>query len=122
VLHSLQEGNEALRVKRTLTEYASINSNRPEASTRFWCLALPIKDCCSKLAAKNYTPVISPFLLLLCFEMVKDHFLCSHPSQQTLLTLHLMFIVEFIALFEVYQLSTAVLFSLGAIWGKKDHL
>lgn len=72
-----------IKRKRTLTECTSTNLNRPKGSSRFCSLALPIRDCSSRPAAKSYTPVISPFPLALCTQMVKNHLLCSHTCQQT---------------------------------------
>lgn len=81
---------------KTSTEYTTINSNRPKASSRFCCFPLPIRDSYSKLAAKNYSPIIFLFLLAIWFQMVKDHLLCSHTCQEitTLLILHIMSIIN----------------------------
>lgn len=90
---------------------------------RFYCLALPSKDCCSKPAAKSDTPVISPFLLALCFQMVKEHFLCSHTWQQTitLLIFHIMSIINQIhytlwSIPVIYWISLLSRCSVGNTW------
>lgn len=99
--------------ERTSTEYTSINSNGPTASSRFCCFALSIKDCYSKLAAESCTRVIYPFLLTLCFQMVKDHLLCSHTCQHimTLLILHIMSIISQIH-YALWSISIIYLISL----------
>lgn len=122
VLRCLQGGDVAPHIRELQRSVpASIQTDlRPD---RFYCLALPSKDCCSKPAAKSDTPVISPFLLALCFQKIKEHFLCSHTWQQiiTSLIFHIMSIINQIhytlwSIPVIYWISLLSRYSVGKTW------
>lgn len=81
--------------KRISTEDASFSWNEPEASSRFCCLSLLIKEYHSKLVEKLHSGSFP--LTSICFQNLKDHLLCFQICKKfTLLILQVMSIINWI--------------------------